>query len=133
MYWDHVTFLKSPSVLLGFLEKKLLSSSLGEAVRNCQKKECEPRLPLQVCAKCTLSASVPCIQTGTELWNQALFLLLLGICVSPKPGCAKFQWWIFHSHTCMLCCFRNKGFKQGIWHLFGGGHFLRFGVSVPIA
>lgn len=97
-------FSGHPSALVGFLQKNLflqgrtreeLSSSLGEAVGNWQKKESEPRLPLQVAAKCTLSARVPCIQTGA-CWHSALgscsALALTGhLWVSPKPGSANFQ------------------------------------------
>lgn len=90
VYWHQVTFLKASSALLGFLEKKQLSSSLGEAARNQQKKECEPRLPLQVAAKCLLSACVPCLQTEAH-WHSSLepcsVLALTGhLWVSPEPG-----------------------------------------------
>lgn len=125
MYWDHITFLKSSSALLGFLAKKQLSSSLGEAVRNWQKKESEPRLPLQVGAKCMLSVCVPCIQTGARRHSplESCFVLALtGHPWSPQNLAVLISsyLWIFHSHTYMLCCFGRKEFKQEIRHLFGG-------------
>lgn len=80
------------SAVLGFSEKKQLSSSpLGEAVGNWQRKEFEPRLFLQVGAKCVCqhhaSPGLLCIQAGCTLaqyFSHALVLVFLGICRPPQ-------------------------------------------------
>lgn len=71
-----------------------------------------------------------CIQTGAQghsTLESCSVLALPGhlFWVSPKPGCANYQFLV-----CVLCCFERKGSREYVIYL--EGHFLSLGVSVPI-